>query len=143
MPRVEHSALVDYSASQMYALVNDVEQYPAFVPGCGNARVVEQSEEHMVASMEIAKAGVRKWFTTRNRLSSGRSIELMLVDGPFRSLHGLWRFEPDGTRCRVSLSLQFEFANPLLALAMGGVFQHMVGNMVAAFARRAEEVYGV
>lgn len=142
MPQVERVALLPYSAEQMYQLVNDVERYPQFLPGCGDARLVGSSAEELVARLEIAKAGMRRWFTTRNRMVPGRRIELTLVDGPFRSLQGYWAFDPvDAHSCRVTLNLRFEFANPLLALAIGGIFSQMVSGMVEAFHRRAAEVY--
>ncbi|MBQ1784257.1 MAG: type II toxin-antitoxin system RatA family toxin [Gammaproteobacteria bacterium] len=143
MPQVERAALVGFSASQMYALVNDVERYPQFLPGCGGARLLSASDTELMATIDIAKAGMRAAFTTRNRMVPGRSIELTLVNGPFRTLHGHWLFQPvDEQSCRVSLSLRFEFSNPLLALALGGVFQQMAVNMVDAFRKRAAEVYG-
>ncbi len=142
MPQVERAALLPYSAEQMYQLVNDVERYPQFLPGCGNARLLSSSENELVAMIEIAKAGMRRWFTTRNRMVPGRRIELTLVDGPFRSLQGYWSFEPvDAHCCRVTLSMRFEFSNPLLAVAIGGIFSQMVSGMVEAFNRRAAEVY--
>lgn len=142
MPQVERVALLPYSAEQMYQLVNDVERYPQFLPGCGDARLLSSSDDELVAKIEIAKAGMRRWFTTRNRMVPGRRIELTLVDGPFRSLHGYWLFEPvDAHCCRVALSMRFEFSNPLLAVAVGGIFSQMVSGMVEAFNRRAAEVY--
>ena len=142
MPQVERAALLPYSAEQMYQLVNDVERYPQFLPGCGDARLLSSSDDELVAMIEIAKAGMRRWFTTHNRMVPGRRIELTLVDGPFRSLHGHWSFEPiDAHCCRVALSMRFEFSNPLLAVALGGIFSQMVSGMVDAFNRRAAEVY--
>ena len=37
MRTVSRSALVPYSAEQMYVLVEDVESYPDFLPWCGGA----------------------------------------------------------------------------------------------------------
>ena len=34
MARINRSALVMFSAEQMYHLVNDVASYPQFLPGC-------------------------------------------------------------------------------------------------------------
>ncbi len=33
MPQISRTALVPYSAEQMYQLVNDVQSYPQFLPG--------------------------------------------------------------------------------------------------------------
>lgn len=144
MPQIQRSALVSYSASQMYSLVNDVEAYSAFLPGCGGVKVHQASEQEMLASVQIVKAGINKWFTTRNQLSCGERIEMQLVEGPFRSLVGNWHFtELDEAACKISLSLEFEFSGKLVELAFGKVFNQVASNMVDAFVARAKEVYGV
>ncbi|RCU48764.1 MULTISPECIES: SRPBCC family protein [Corallincola] len=143
MPQIQRSALVGYSAAQMYSLVNDVESYANFLPGCGDAKVHEASELQMLASVQIAKAGVNKWFTTRNQLAHAERIEMQLVDGPFRQLVGNWYFMPlDEEACKISFSLEFEFSGKLVELAFGKLFNQMASNMVDAFVARAKDVYG-
>ena len=46
----------------------------------------------------------------------GREIRMELLEGPFRSLHGIWQFTPleDG-RCKVDFRLQYEIV-PILLL---------------------------
>ena len=68
MPVLLASALVMFSAEQMFRLVNDVHAYPEFLPGCVGNRVHESGEDYMMASVGVAKAGIAKTFTTRNRL---------------------------------------------------------------------------
>ena len=41
MPQISRTALVPFSAEQMYQLVNDVKSYPDFLPGCTGSRVLE------------------------------------------------------------------------------------------------------
>ncbi|CSD40436.1 Putative oligoketide cyclase/lipid transport protein [Vibrio cholerae] len=53
MKQVSRSALVSFSAEQMFHLVNDVARYPEFLPGCSGSCVLEQSEAHMVASVDV------------------------------------------------------------------------------------------
>ena len=64
MARVNRSALVMFSAEQMFRLVNDVEAYPAFLPGCVSGKVLEQSDIHMLAEVGVSKAGIHKTFTS-------------------------------------------------------------------------------
>lgn len=143
MTTVHRSALVPYSAQEMCALVADIPAYPKFLPWCGGARVLSQEGEIAVASIAIAYAGVHKSFTTRNRLQAGRSLEMELVEGPFKRLHGMWRFEPlDADGCRISLDLEFEFANRLVALAISPAFTRIANELVDSFVRRAHEQYG-
>ena len=143
MARINRSALVMYSAEQMYQLVNDVRAYPQFLPGCVASEVLESQADSMVARVEVAKAGIHKSFTTRNLLLAGRSIQMDLVDGPFRRLSGVWSFTSlDEQASKVELALEFEFSSRLVELAFGRIFNELVGSMVQAFTQRAKEVYG-
>lgn len=144
MPQISRSALVPFSAEQMYQLVNDVSSYPEFLPGCVGSRVIAASPNEMTAAVEVAKAGISKTFTTRNTLLDNQRINMQLVDGPFRKLMGGWQFtalSPEA--CKVELHLDFEFTNKLVELAFGKVFKELTGNMVQAFTQRAKEVYRV
>ena len=144
MAEVSRSALLMYSADEMYQLVNDVSAYPEFLPGCVAADVLSSSKELMCASVKVAKAGISQTFTTENTLVEGRAIKMSLVDGPFKHLNGGWVFTPlDERACKVSLDLQFEFSSSLVSMAFGRVFHELVGAMVKSFAARAKTVYGI
>ncbi len=143
MPTISRNALVPYSPAQMFALVDDIESYPDFLPWCASAKVHSRTEDEVRATIEIAKGAVRRSFTTLNRLQRDKMIEMRLLEGPFRHLEGFWRFDPiDDRGCRVSLDLDFEFASAALSLLVGPVFQQIANTLVDAFCRRAEEVYG-
>ncbi len=49
MPQISRTALVPYSAEQMYQLVNDVQSYPQFLPGCTGSRILESTPGQMTA----------------------------------------------------------------------------------------------
>ncbi|MGM3191088.1 type II toxin-antitoxin system RatA family toxin [Dickeya dadantii subsp. dieffenbachiae] len=142
MPKISRSALVPFSAEQMYKLVNDVSSYPAFLPGCTGSRVLSSSRSEMTAAVDVSKAGISKTFTTRNTLIDNQCILMQLVDGPFRQLTGDWRFTPlSDEACKVELNLDFEFKNVLIEMAFGKIFKELANNMVQAFTLRAKEVY--
>ncbi|WP_323997251.1 type II toxin-antitoxin system RatA family toxin [Pasteurella multocida] len=142
MPTINQSALVPYSAAQMYQLVNNYERYPEFVPGCVNGRTLTQNGHELTAELVISKAGIRQQFATRNQMVENRSIKMQLVEGPFRFLQGEWQFdELDECCCKIALKLEFEFSNPLIAMAFGQIFTHLTSKMIDAFKQRAREVY--
>lgn len=143
MPRITRTAHVPYTAAEMYELVRDIESYPAFLPWCSDARVLEESETHQLATVAIAKSLKQSRFTTRNRLVPERSIHVSLVDGPFRRLEGSWRFTDVGeSGCRADLEVEFTFASRLFATLMGPAFTRVCDSLVGAFLRRAEALYG-
>ena len=143
MPNVNRSAFVRHTPEQMFELVNDFERYPEFLPGCRRARVVEQGDDYLVGRMTLAKGGVEQSVTTRNDLERPERIDLSLVDGPFKRLSGCWYFRAMGEdACKIELEMSFEFSNRLLGMAFGRLFQQVAGQLVDAFTRRADQIYG-
>jgi len=143
MPSVKRSALVPYSAAEMYALVNDIESYPQFLPWCRSTRILHRNEDEVRATIEMKKGALHKSFTTINRLQPGKRMEVSLVEGPFRKLDGFWCF--DGLRAdasKVSLDLDFELAGPVVGRVIGPIFHQIANSLVDAFCKRAVQVYG-
>lgn len=139
---VERQALVPYRAESMYALVEDIERYPDFLPWCSGARVLSRDPRQTVATIEVDFRGVRQQFTTENAKRPGERIELRLVRGPFRDFRGEWRFTSLGeAACKVELSLAYQLANPILARLAGPVFDYIASTFVDAFVRRAEALH--
>lgn len=142
MAQISRSALVMFSAQEMYELVNDVHAYPEFLPGCEETKVLSHEPSAMMASVAVAKAGIKKTFTTENTLVHGQQIIMKLVDGPFKHLQGGWTFtELDDKACKVALELEFEFSSKLVEMAFGRVFHELCNSMIKAFSERAKEVY--
>ena len=150
MRKAHRTALLPFSAQQMYDLVNDVDAYPEFLPWCGGARMRELPGGEMEATLDLALKGLHKSFTTRNRLVPGTEIHVSLVKGPFRALHGHWLFQDldsasDSPReihgCRVSLELNFALAGRILELTVGPLMERVGDSLVELFSDRARVVY--
>jgi ribosome-associated toxin RatA of RatAB toxin-antitoxin module len=140
--QISRDALVTYSPAQMFALVDDVASYPQFLPWCRSAQVIERSEREVIARLQVHKGPLHTHFTTRNQLESPSRITLNLVEGPFRTLEGEWRFSAIADRgTRVSLTLKFAFANPVNAWLLEPVFEHTCSSLVDAFVARARALY--
>lgn len=143
MAIINRSALVRYSASQMFALVDDIEAYPEFLPWCKNATVLSRDEDEVRATLELSRAGIHKSFTTCNRLQKGKMIEIRLIEGPFQHLEGFWRFETlSEEACKISLDMEFEFSSRILELTLGPIFGQITNSLVDAFCERAVNRYG-
>lgn len=133
-----------YSVDQMFQLINDVLAYPLFLPDCSDSKIITEDHHSVTAALLVSKAGLKKWFTTKNTFISNEQVQLELVDGPFNKLQGRWLLTPlSEDACKVSLELEYEFSNKMFDLAFGRVFNHLTNNMVQAFTQRAKDVYGV
>ena len=142
MQRVTRSVLVPYAAAQMFALVDDVEKYPQFLPWCAGATVLAQRDEVKTARIDIDYHGVKAHFTTDNANVPAERIVITLSDGPFKQLQGEWHFRALAEdACKVEFELAYEFATGLIETIVGPVFNHIASTFIDAFVRRAEKLY--
>lgn len=142
MPVVERSALVNYSAQQMFDLVNDIEAYPQYMDGCVGAQILRREDDWLEARLDLSKSGISQSFVTRNQLMPPHTMTLSLLDGPFRYLKGVWQFTTlNDQACKVSFTLDFELKNRLLGMAVGKLFESMVNKQVDALCARAKVIY--
>jgi ribosome-associated toxin RatA of RatAB toxin-antitoxin module len=143
MAAIHKSVLVPYSPAEMFALVDDIDRYPEFLPWCSAARVLARGDDQVRATISLSKGGVDRSFTTCNRSQKNKMIEIRLEEGPFRHLQGYWRFDALGDAgCKVSLDMEFEFSSRVLGMVVGPVFSQMANSLVDSFEKRAVSVYG-
>jgi ribosome-associated toxin RatA of RatAB toxin-antitoxin module len=127
----------------MYALVEDVDAYPDFLPWCSDVEVHFREGNVVEATLELHRGGLSKRFRTRNTMHPRTSMDLELVGGPFRHLSGGWTFTPLGDAgSKVALDLEFEFDSRALDLIVGAFFEDACNSLVDAFTERAAVVYG-
>jgi ribosome-associated toxin RatA of RatAB toxin-antitoxin module len=138
MREVKRSALVNRAPAEVFALINDIESYPQFLPWCTHTRVEARSDSEMLATLGVRQGALHGEFTTRNTLERPHRIRMQLLSGPFRMLEGEWLLTPiDGGGCRVELTMRFAFRNPLTALVFEPKFAATLGSLVDAFVARA------
>lgn len=138
MKRIARSAIVEHGADEMYALVDDIAAYPAFLPWCIDARV-EEVDGRKRATLTAGLHGLRQSFTTMNDSRPGEAIDMRLVEGPFRHFCAAWRFRPLGAgACAIEFALEYEFASRALGRLLEPLFDHIADTMVDAFKKRAD-----
>ncbi len=143
MAVVHKSVFLGYSAEQMFALVDWVEDYPKFLPWCGGVDVRSRGDNQLVATLQINYHGIRQSFTTENSNQAPESITMRLVEGPFKVLDGHWHFKSlRSDACKIDFELTYEFSNRLIEGVIGPVFNIITNSFVDSFCKRAEQVYG-
>ncbi len=143
MKHINKTALVSYNCSEMFDLVNNVKDYPNFLPWCKSVTLVSQTDSEIVASVQMGGAGLEKSFTTKNIITPNKIIQMSLVNGPFDHLLGYWKFDQLGNEgCKITLDLEFEIKNRLLNMSLGPVFTKICTSLVDGFIKRANEIYG-
>ncbi|MGH9577762.1 MAG: type II toxin-antitoxin system RatA family toxin [Terriglobales bacterium] len=139
MPTVRKSVIVGRPAEVLFALVDDVERYPQFLPWCARTEVIERSGHSTHARIEIDYHGLKSHFASVNRKEAPEWMHLDFSDGPFERFHGHWRFVPLGEEgCRVEFSLDYALESGVLETLLGPVFGHIAETLVDRFVERAE-----
>jgi len=148
-PRIRITKRIGHRWDDLFNLVLDVESYPAFVPHCRQVRLLSRRAESststvIVSRMTVGLAALEVSYANRtNGDVARRIIEVEAIDGPLRYLRAVWRFVPHGDhRTEIDFSVDFEFSSLLLAAVASRVFGSMFGEMVDAFERRADRLFG-
>ncbi len=142
MPIVARTALLPFGTADLYAMVGDVESYPAFVPGCVSARIEQGEGELIQARLGFRVRGLEDSFVTRNRMEPARSIHIEMLEGPFRQLRGSWSFLPlDERASKVRLDMSVDFGSRVLESVLAPWIDRAVNDVLDAFTSRAKVLY--
>ena len=148
MPKYETTRNVGHPPEKMFALVADVEKYPEFLPLCEALSVRTRKERDgqaiLVADMTVGYKAIRETFTSQVHLKPDpKIIDVKYIDGPFRYLTNIWRFEDDGEGgALVLFSIDYEFKSRILGILMGSMFDRAFRMFAEAFEKRADAIYG-
>lgn len=137
------SVLVAHSAERMFDLIEAAEHYPAFLPWCARATVLQRDDEVVVARLQVAYLGVRFEFTTRNPKRRPEFMAIGLDEGPFKRFEGTWNLKAlSSWGCKIDFALSYDFAHSVMGSLASPVFQRIADTLVDAFVQRADHVYG-
>jgi len=143
MVGIRETRRLPYSAEQMFDLVADVARYREFLPWVVATRVRSNTETEMLADMVVGFKSIRETFTSRVLKDRPKQIAVHYVDGPLSDLDNVWTFRViDENTCEIDFAVDFEFKNRVFQALAGQYFDRAFRKMVAAFEKRAGELYG-
>jgi len=137
---IKRAVLVPFSAEAMFDLIEQAEHYPEFLPWCVGSTILERSDEWVAARIDFRYLGVRFGFQTRNAKRRPASMQVGLVEGPFRRFQVEWKLVPLGTiGCKVSFEMGYEISDGLLDKVAAKGVEMVSRSMLDAFVKRAEQ----
>ena len=143
MPEVTRSILVNYTAEEVFTVVNDIQSYSLFVPSCTKGAVHEQTQDEMLASISFKALGFTKTLTTRNKIQFAERIEMSFVDGPFSQLTGVWDFIPlSDSASKAVCTLNFTPQSRYAKMAAKSALNKAANAAVDSFHKRIIQLYG-
>jgi ribosome-associated toxin RatA of RatAB toxin-antitoxin module len=140
MRKIHRQAIVGCPSGLLYGLVNQIENYPKWFDWCTSSQIISHDKDVMTAELGVKLAGISLSFTTHNQLVPEQAIHMNLKSGPFKSLTGAWHFEALGlSGCRVSLTLNIDFAGSLVNAALAAAIGKWADRMVDDFIQVAKK----
>jgi coenzyme Q-binding protein COQ10 len=137
MPRHEEQATLAYGADELFTIVADIKDYPAFVPWCSGARILHEDQQHITADLVIGFGLFQESFRSQVKLDRPRQLKVQAIEGPLEHLSNTWTFTPVGDKTLVDFIIDFQFKSHLLDHVANGMFYQAATRMMSAFEARA------
>jgi len=138
MKRIYKQEDINIDISTIFNLINDVENYPNYLPWCTSTKVDRKSESLLIGEIFISKSFIKWNFSTKNIIEKNKSIRLELVDGPFDSLDGQWLFSTiDEHNTKVSLEISYKFKSSIIELSIEPIFTSIMNSILESFIQEA------
>ena len=147
MAKVHFDRVLPFESAKLWDMVGDVAKYPDYIPWITSMRVSNRETLSEGVTRFDAEAGVgfkflSERFSTRiTRDETARTIDIILLKGPFKRLNCKWKFADELKGSRVIFDIDFEFKNPLLDGFLKANFDKAVAKLMACFEGRAETLY--
>ena len=137
---IKKQAIVFHNKERMFELVDQVEDYPTFLPWCGETEVLARDKDITRARIDIRFKGIKQSFTTENHKKFPHKMIINLIDGPFKKLEGEWRFiEIEEGSSRIELELHYEFKNFILEKLISPAFSVIANTFIDSFVVKANK----
>jgi coenzyme Q-binding protein COQ10 len=143
MPRHTEQRRLPYSPEQLFDVVADVRNYPAFLPWVAAVRVRSDGPTEMIADLVVGFRAIKETFSSKVVKRRPEEIEIDYIEGPLKYLHNNWKFRPDGEGGTiVDFCVDFAFRSRLFETLAGQMFDRALRRMIGAFEDRAAALYG-
>lgn len=136
-------SVVPYTTEQMFNLINDIDSYNKFIPGCNIIKIIQKNTNELIAEINLINNSVTKSLITHNFFIKNKSIIIFLLKSPFKFYYGSWSFEPiSNVMSSVEYVSYYEFQSRLIERICNYTFQKICKNMIKIFITRANQLYG-
>ena len=134
--------VLPYRCEQIFDLVADIERYPVFLSGWQEARIIEQTDDHMRVTQRLSLPLLSQSFISTARLERPSRLSIHSNDGPFRDLHINWLFQAFGAEhCEVELAVSMKLKSRILDRLTGAFNETAARDILSRFESRADELY--
>jgi len=87
----------------------------------------------MNARLDFNLKGLETSFTTKNKIIENKSIQMELIEGPFKYLDGIWEFKKIDNKTIIFLTINYEAENKIIEYTIGKSLEKITNYLVKAF----------
>ena len=140
MLEINKNVIVTHTPQKMFELVNDIENYPRYLPWCAKSEVKHRDANQVIGTIYIEYLKIKTSFTTKNINTPNSAIDIELIDGPFKHLTGQWLFMPLGKNgCKINFILKYQFSNIFIEKLIQPAFSYISKNIINDFIKEANK----
>jgi len=143
LPTHAVNKILPYTCEQLFDLVADIERYPEFLSGWVEARIIEQTGNHLRVRQRLGLPLLPQSFISTAELERPSQLSIRSNDGPFRNLQINWQFQPvEVERCEVELEVNLALKSRILNQLAGAFHDTAARDILTRFESRAHALYG-
>ena len=130
---IKKEAIILKDKKKVFNVVNRVDLYKNFVTYCSDSKILSEEKNQMEARLDFNLKGIKTTFTTMNKIIEYESIEMKLIDGPFKYLDGRWEFEEISGKTIIKLIINYEAKNKIIEYTVGKSLEKITNYLVKSF----------
>ena len=77
MKKIYKEEEINVTMSIIFNLINNIEEYPKFLPWCKKTEVTKESENSQIGKIFISKSFINWSFSTKNIIDRNKSISYL------------------------------------------------------------------
>lgn len=146
MATVESTIVIAAPLQRVYTIARDIERFPEFMDDVRSVEIREQDAERLVSHWvgEIEEFNrTLQWTEVDYWNDEEHSCRFEMTEGDFTAYGGTWTFEEDERGTVAKLTVDYEYAVPLIGPLIKKLLHRKVqqncDNMLAAIKSEAEK----
>ncbi len=142
MAEATRTEVLDVSLDALWDVITDYPNYPKFVEGLKDLKILEKKPNEVVAEYQLEMMGKKIRYVCRHKEKPKKSLEWTMVEGEFfKSNDGSWKLKAVGDK-QVEATYSLSVGFPLLVpkTIVNALVSTQLPSMMKAFEDRAKKL---
>ncbi len=126
-----------YKAENLFDIVMDIEAYPSFLPNCKSAKIIERSENLIIADLAVGNFFFKEKFRSEVNFCRPDRIKISSKGSMIKNLEALWQFIELDNETEVSFEIEISMQSKWMQSIVLRIFDEFFIKILKAFESRA------